>query len=650
MAFKDYSSTPAANTSLGDGTYIGPDMARNDVRPALQQLAADGKDLANTVTTLAVDGINSDPLLRADLAGNTGASLVQTSSGATVEVALASTRADTAERNAIDLAPVMLDLHMEMMRGAGWQTTDPGDGAVQKASTFAGSAAAGAASVTVASATFFKANQLIAFRGADGQWDTTRVSSVSGTTLNLSEQLPRAVAMGGQIGTFFNDYNHPREYGRWAIGDWIARTLSTATKRELVAAQRDYLDWKPLLGGAVAAATGVSYSNPGSDLIGAQAASVTCSAQYDGAITLPLYCPAGVYEVEVAINPGTNGGGANTVRLFVQEEFGNTTAFVHQLDAGAVLVTGTDSIQKVKLRFTKSKASRVQLYARQEIAGTSVFIAGTVRWYRVDDNLASLDGGTCVVMADSWTGGAPWIVDQLATRFTHTTFINKGVSGNKASDLLTRFDADVIPYSPRTVLIIVGTNDWAASIDFGTFSAQIGALIRRCQQIGAQPVLLNCSVGSLTDMSGTPVNQLRDSRRFAAALEYEVARPADLHTPATVYRGDTITLAAGAKQILFVSPAPTNRGAIVDAAQWQTSAAGLQIRYGFSTVIDPASLPATLADEIAFGATTAERVKDWVPNTDPTTRKYFLILAANTTGGSQTLTYHGFRVRVADLA
>jgi hypothetical protein len=52
MSFKDYSTTPADNTELGDGTYIGPDMLRNKVRPALQQIAADGKELSNHVEDL----------------------------------------------------------------------------------------------------------------------------------------------------------------------------------------------------------------------------------------------------------------------------------------------------------------------------------------------------------------------------------------------------------------------------------------------------------------------------------------------------------------------------------------------------------------------------------------------------------------------
>jgi hypothetical protein len=53
MAFRDYSITPASNTTLADGTYIGANMLRNKVRPALQQIAADGKAMANDVEDLS---------------------------------------------------------------------------------------------------------------------------------------------------------------------------------------------------------------------------------------------------------------------------------------------------------------------------------------------------------------------------------------------------------------------------------------------------------------------------------------------------------------------------------------------------------------------------------------------------------------------
>lgn len=53
MAFPDYSSDPDANTTIGDSVYIGPNMARDDVREALQTLAADGRLLADDVDALA---------------------------------------------------------------------------------------------------------------------------------------------------------------------------------------------------------------------------------------------------------------------------------------------------------------------------------------------------------------------------------------------------------------------------------------------------------------------------------------------------------------------------------------------------------------------------------------------------------------------
>lgn len=77
MSFKDYSLTPSDNTALGDGTYIGPGMLRNKVRPAFQALASDGRELSDRVETIAdtLDG-TVESTLRPDLAAGTGASLV----------------------------------------------------------------------------------------------------------------------------------------------------------------------------------------------------------------------------------------------------------------------------------------------------------------------------------------------------------------------------------------------------------------------------------------------------------------------------------------------------------------------------------------------------------------------------------------------
>lgn len=41
----------------------------------------------------------------------------------------------------------------------------------------------------------------------------------------------------------------------------------------------------------------------------------------------------------------------------------------------------------------------------------------------------------------------------------HIRVINKGISGNTSRDLVERFDTDVLPYRPETLLILIGIND-----------------------------------------------------------------------------------------------------------------------------------------------------------------------------------------------
>lgn len=47
--------------------------------------------------------------------------------------------------------------------------------------------------------------------------------------------------------------------------------------------------------------------------------------------------------------------------------------------------------------------------------------------------------------------------------FSANNYTNKGISGNKTSDMLTRFKADVIDLDPHCVVIEGGTNDIAAT-------------------------------------------------------------------------------------------------------------------------------------------------------------------------------------------
>ena len=47
--------------------------------------------------------------------------------------------------------------------------------------------------------------------------------------------------------------------------------------------------------------------------------------------------------------------------------------------------------------------------------------------------------------------------------FSSNNYVNKGISGNKTTDMLSRFKADVIDLDPHCVVIEGGTNDIAAS-------------------------------------------------------------------------------------------------------------------------------------------------------------------------------------------
>ena len=72
-------------------------------------------------------------------------------------------------------------------------------------------------------------------------------------------------------------------------------------------------------------------------------------------------------------------------------------------------------------------------------------------------------GPAAVFIGDSITW--QWNVDGVGhpAFFSSNNYVNKGISGNKTGDMLTRFKADVIDLDPHCVVIEGGTNDIAAS-------------------------------------------------------------------------------------------------------------------------------------------------------------------------------------------
>lgn len=64
-----------------------------------------------------------------------------------------------------------------------------------------------------------------------------------------------------------------------------------------------------------------------------------------------------------------------------------------------------------------------------------------------------------------------------------------GVSGNSSTQLLARFDADVIAKAPDLVFILIGTNDISAGTSTATIIANIQEMVTRCRNIGAYVII-----------------------------------------------------------------------------------------------------------------------------------------------------------------
>lgn len=74
--------------------------------------------------------------------------------------------------------------------------------------------------------------------------------------------------------------------------------------------------------------------------------------------------------------------------------------------------------------------------------------------------------------------------------------VNKGISGNRVSDLLARADADVIAHKPDAVVIMIGINDtWhkfkhGTELDLMKFEADFKALLKRMKEAGIVLIFL----------------------------------------------------------------------------------------------------------------------------------------------------------------
>ena len=83
------------------------------------------------------------------------------------------------------------------------------------------------------------------------------------------------------------------------------------------------------------------------------------------------------------------------------------------------------------------------------------------------------------------------------------SFINKGVSGNKLTDVISRFNSDVTPNNPTHVWLMCGTNDWNAGVTLNDFTWQVKEFESLCLSNNYSCVMYNNSVAPDSDLNST---------------------------------------------------------------------------------------------------------------------------------------------------
>lgn len=137
----------------------------------------------------------------------------------------------------------------------------------------------------------------------------------------------------------------------------------------------------------------------------------------------------------------------------------------------AALVDDGGSNTSVSLRAAYAPITAAKIGGRVAYLGDSITQSA---W----QNSTNFQGGSFPLFAMMAAGG------QLVT------VANAGLSGDTSAQMLARFDTDVTPSAPNTVVVLAGTNDVGQGVvTLSGFAANIRAIVAKIRGIGAVPVL-----------------------------------------------------------------------------------------------------------------------------------------------------------------
>ncbi|KZX63175.1 hypothetical protein A3710_17150 [Stutzerimonas frequens] len=580
-----------------------------------------------------------DQALRTELASPAGAGMVSTSATTTVagdiddlktsaaaltqEVAPVAGLSNLSKRQYRNtLTPAVIDMHFGTLAGHGWNPAEVGG---NQSTTTTAAVAQNVVDIPVANAGIFAVDQLICFTATDGQLYSAILRSKNGNTIRIDRQLPVSLASGAGVYGFYRDDAHPNIKGAATIVDDAMRQLSSQLLYEVEYRSADGAIWTPVSGATVTSLTATDYFTPGGADVADRAVSVYSATAGAGVQTRPVALVGGDYVTNVVVNPGLRDGGfSGQVDVSIVERMPDGSEFTIAYRGGVLSYSGVRSIE---LPYSARPGSLISVRITSANAGGFTFYAGAVTHKRVSGYLADINRGKHVLLGDSWFTSGGEFHNALTVKLNKAQVVSKGIPGNRASQLLERFDADVVAEAPDYVWVMVGTNDYYASVSPALFDQQINQLRARILAIGAQPIFFTASVGATAPTAGGG-DQLAKSRAYALRVNYattaRAANGAGCASRNATFNAHGISVGANSTVLVGVIPGHTRLNGVVRFAA--VSGAGLQLVFDYPSTVDGAGA----VDALTVAASTP--VKDTaIPRAD-TNLRYIAVRVKNPTG------------------
>ncbi|GMV56464.1 MAG: hypothetical protein AMXMBFR6_22690 [Betaproteobacteria bacterium] len=413
------------------------------------------------------------------------------------------------------LAPVVVDMHFGALLGTGWlgNKVEPGNYINTVTLT---PAKRGSFEVDVKDTAWLREGMLICAYDEGGEYYSHVVTKITGNRLQLDRPLESTIADGAPIYNFYMNDAHANDCGYRAIADDAIRQFKLGKRLEYPVQPAR---WESLGGALIAPEKTNSYTNPGGRHDGDEALRVDALASGQGVVSGVFALQKGKHVTSLVVNPG-EGTADNPSKAIISVEM-ETASGTRKLAEQAIL--GTGRTMAVNLRYDLPTDGNVKIRAATQNEKGATFQVGAVRNFRVVEefNTADFANRKHVLLGDSWFSW-PAITKHLQERFPQATFINKGIGGNKASQLILRFGSDVVTQHPDYVWVMSGTNDYYDPEKLGQqrFQQYISELKILTAAIGAQLIVFTPSVGDITYTAPGMSEQLGNSRRFALNTKY----------------------------------------------------------------------------------------------------------------------------------